>query len=141
MKSLRGSGLGAAVEDWRSFTFFAFICLLFGIFVFNRIYKAKVLREEKAAAEAAARAAWERRRADLISRFGEQDADRILAQRIWQGMTVEQLHEAIGAPVEVSRRVFKTKISETHKYVPTRKNRFNMRVMLEDGAVVTWDKK
>jgi hypothetical protein len=129
------------VEDWSSFTYFAVICLLFGIFVFIRIYKARIARAEKEAAEAARRAAWQRRRADLISRFGEQVADGILAQRIWQGMTVEQLHEAIGAPAEVARRVFRTKISETHKYVPSRRNRFNMRVMLEDGAVVSWDKK
>jgi hypothetical protein len=133
--------LGAKVEDWGRFAYFAVICLLFGIFVFNRIYKARVERAEKAATLAARRAAWGRRRADLVSRFGEQDADKIMAQRIWQGMTVEQLHEAIGAPAEVSRRIFKTKISETHKYIPTRRNRFNIRVMLEDGAVVGWDKK
>jgi hypothetical protein len=78
------------------------------------------------------------RRADLATRYGEQLADLIMAQKICQGMTAEHVRESWGLPVDIDQNVLKTKIKETWKYQQTGKGRFANRVFLEGGVVVGW---
>jgi Lysozyme inhibitor LprI len=79
-----------------------------------------------------------RRRQDLLSQYGEEVADRILAHEVWQGMTDEQLVASWGNPVEVGREVLRNKSKETWKYLQTGRNRFANRVYLENGVVIGW---
>lgn len=81
----------------------------------------------------------QKRRKYLIAKYHDiQIVDMIMAKKIWQGMTSEQLIDSWGAPEAKDHRVFKTKVAETLKYGQTGKNRFTSRVMLEDGIVVGW---
>lgn len=80
-----------------------------------------------------------RRREGLIAKYGSaQIADDIIAQKIWQGMTSEQLADSWGNPQDVDKKVFKQKTNETWKYGQTGKNRFSQRVFTENGIVVGW---
>ena len=81
---------------------------------------------------------YRRRRASLIARFGEQDAMRILAREVWQGMTEEQLEESWGLPEDRKQELKKTMLRETLKYGQTGKNRFAQWVFLENGIVIGW---
>ena len=82
------------------------------------------------------------RRQDLIAKYGDATiADLILAHRIWQGMSHEQLVDSLGDPVAIDHRVFKTKEAATYKYNQTGRNRFRCRVKLENGIVVGWEQK
>jgi hypothetical protein len=49
--------------------------------------------------------------------------------------------EALGQPVHVDERVLKTKTVHTFKYRPLGKNRFGLRISLENGVVKGWDEK
>jgi len=60
---------------------------------------------------------------------------------IWQGQSDEQLRDTLGDPVAVDRAVYKAKKKETWKYRQTGANRFGLRITVEDGHVVGWDKK
>ncbi len=82
------------------------------------------------------------RRAHLMSKYRDAAiAERIMAGSIWQGQTENQLSDSIGNPVDVDQRVMKNKTRETWKYQQQGKNRFGLRITLEDGVVVGWDQK
>jgi uncharacterized membrane protein len=57
---------------------------------------------------------------------------------VWQGMTNEQLIDALGNPVEVNQEVIRNKTKETWKYNQTGKNRFSNRIYLENEVVSGW---
>lgn len=78
----------------------------------------------------------------LRTKYADEEVVRkILAGYMWQGQTEEQLKDAIGAPVAVDRAVLKTKSKETWKYNQSGVNRFGLRVVIENGRVIGWDKK
>lgn len=79
-----------------------------------------------------------RRKKRLVARFGEEIAALIIARKVWQGMTEEQLTESWGNPVDVGREIIRSKVKETWKYGQTGKNRFRNRVYLENGIVIGW---
>lgn len=78
------------------------------------------------------------RRQRLVARFGEQIADMIIAHNFWLGMTEEQLKESRGPPVDRDYEVKKSITKETWKYGQTGKNRFELRIYLENGFVTGW---
>jgi hypothetical protein len=84
--------------------------------------------------------AWarKRRRDDLIARFGVEIADLIISRSVWEGMTEEQLNESIGKPAQADRKILRSKDVKTLKFGQTGKNRFAMRVTVENGLVVGW---
>ena len=59
----------------------------------------------------------------------------------WQGQTAEQLKDSLGPPAAVDNKLLKTKTREVWKYQPTGRNRYALRVTVEDGYVTGWDKK
>jgi hypothetical protein len=71
----------------------------------------------------------------------EEVVQKIMAGFFWQGQSEEQLKDAIGHPVEVDRMVLKTKTKEIWKYHKQGVNRFGLRLTVENGLVVGWDKK
>jgi hypothetical protein len=79
-----------------------------------------------------------RRRRALIAKYGEQNAARILARQVWQGMSEDQLIASWGSPADISAEIKRTKSNETWKYNRTGKNRFRNRVYLENGFVIGW---
>ena len=82
------------------------------------------------------------RRKHLIEKYGDPEiARRIMKQVLWQGETQEQLIESLGTPADTDQKVLKTKSKEVWKYRPTGKNRFGLKVTLDDGIVVAWDVK
>src|SRR5690606_34056169 len=81
------------------------------------------------------------RLADLTRRFGAADAARIMAGEIWQGQPAEQVFEALGSPVDTEQKVMKTKVKVTLKYDQRTAKSFGLRVFIEDGEVVGWERK
>lgn len=82
------------------------------------------------------------RKRHLLAKYKDAEiVDAIMRHRIWQGQTVEQLVDSIGRPLDVDQKVLKTKTKEVLKYNRTGKNRFTLRVTVENGVVVGWDKK
>jgi hypothetical protein len=83
-----------------------------------------------------------KRRAALLAKYGDAEiVENIINRMFWQGQTPEQLVDSIGNPVDVDRKVMKTKSREVWKYNETGKGRFALRITLEDDVVVGWDKK
>lgn len=65
----------------------------------------------------------------------------IMKRMFWQGQTPAQLTDSLGCPVDIDRKIMKTKTREVWKYNETGKGRYALRITIEDGAVVGWDKK
>ncbi|RUR71291.1 DUF2845 domain-containing protein [Variovorax guangxiensis] len=83
-----------------------------------------------------------RRRAALLEKYGDPEiVEGIMSCRFWQGQTEEQLNDSLGRPADVESRVMKTKHRQIWKYHPAGKNRYLLRVTLENGAVVGWEQK
>ncbi|EJE4692662.1 DUF2845 domain-containing protein [Vibrio parahaemolyticus] len=83
-----------------------------------------------------------KKRERLMNKYGDSDlVDKLMAKSIWQGQTEEQLIDSIGKPLDVDQKVLKTKVKETWKYDKSGKNRYNLKVIFENGLVVGWDKK
>jgi hypothetical protein len=78
----------------------------------------------------------------LLAKYNNAEVvDMIMKKIIWQNQTSEQLRDSLGQPAEVDRKVMKTKIREVWKYFKTGKRRYALRITLENGVVVGWDKK
>jgi hypothetical protein len=78
----------------------------------------------------------------LLAKYNNAEVvDMIMKKIIWQNQTSEQLRDSLGQPAEVDRKVMKTKIREVWKYFKTGKRRYALRITLENGVVVSWDKK
>lgn len=71
----------------------------------------------------------------------EEIVQKIYDRCFWQGQTEEQLNDALGTPLAVDRKVLKTKTKEIWKYNSQGANRYGLRITVEDGCVVGWDKK
>ncbi len=86
--------------------------------------------------------AYLQRRKQLTAKYGDPEiARRIMKRVLWQGETQEQLLESLGTPADTDQKVLKTKSKEVWKYRPVGKNRFGLKVTLDDGIVVAWDSK
>lgn len=83
-----------------------------------------------------------RRLAALVAKHGDPAiALKILKRMFWAGQTAEQLRDALGRPVEINQKVLKTKKREIWKYKKTGKNRFALRITLDNDLVTEWDQK
>ncbi len=71
----------------------------------------------------------------------EEVAQKIFQGYFWQGQSDEQLRDSLGSPVDVDRKVLKTKTREIWKYHHQGSNRFGLRITVEDGYVTGWDKR
>jgi hypothetical protein len=82
------------------------------------------------------------RRKYLLGKYGDERlVELMMAGKIIQGMTEEQLIDSWGRPVDVSTKVYRMKTTKTFKYGQTGRNRFRNRVTVENGVVVGWDSK
>jgi hypothetical protein len=75
----------------------------------------------------------------LIEKYqSEHIAGMIMARKIWQGMTSEQLVDSWGYPEDLDEKIYKTKTKETWKYGRNGKNRYRQRVYVENNKIVGW---
>ena len=89
-----------------------------------------------------ARWALAQRRKHLFEKYGDAEiADRIMKAMYWRDQTAEQLRESLGKPRDVDQTVLKTKVKEVWKYKPTGKNRYGLKITLDDGVVVGWEER
>jgi hypothetical protein len=83
-----------------------------------------------------------RRRNSLLAKYGDPKlVDALMRGSIWQGQTAEQLVDSLGPPPGVDRKVYKNKTKETWKYGQTGRNRFRLRVTVENNEVVGWEQR
>jgi len=84
---------------------------------------------------------YRQRRKHLVEKYGDEEiAHRMMRGVIWQGETREQLLESLGKPMDIDEKVLKTKSKEIWKYRQTARNRFGLKITLDDGVVVSWEK-
>jgi len=77
-----------------------------------------------------------------MQKYGDAEVvDKIIRRMFWQGQTSGQLLDSLGQPLDTDERVLKTKTKETWKYNKVGKNRFALRIILENDIVVGWDQK
>lgn len=67
--------------------------------------------------------------------------DRLMNGEIWQGQTRGQVIDSLGKPSDINEQVLKTKTKYTYKYNKKSKNRYGLKVIIENGIVIGWDKK
>ena len=84
----------------------------------------------------------QQRLAYLRGKYHDEDlVQKIVSGYFWEGQTAEQLQDSLGAPEAVDNKLLKTKVKEVWKYQRQGANRFALRITVENGYVVGWDKK
>lgn len=84
----------------------------------------------------------EAHRIELLSKYHDENiVDKILRKVPWIGQTKQQLLDSLLEPEDIDVKAYKTKTQETWKYGQTGKNRFALRVTLDDDIVVSYDDK
>lgn len=98
--------------------------------------------QEKKDRESRKQARLKKRKEDLIKRFGNESAKKILQKKIWQGMTKDMLIESWGKPGDIDETVYKSKTKAKCFFNPykTRQKttKYKNRVDLENNLVVGW---
>lgn len=86
-----------------------------------------------------------RRKARIAFLMGKysnpQIVEMIMQRRFWEGQTAEQLGDSLGQPYAKDDQRLKTFKREVWKYNRTGKNRYALRITLENGIVAGWDHK
>lgn len=85
--------------------------------------------------------AYQHRVTVLRSKYDEDTVQKILTKTLWAGETAAQLLDSHGNPEDTDTRTLKTKVREVWKYYEQGKNRYGLRVTLENGVVIGWDEK
>ena len=82
------------------------------------------------------------KRARLMMKSKDEELiERLMEEKFWVGQTKEQLINSLGESLDVNQKVLKTKVKEVWKYEQTGKNRYGLKITLDDGVVVGWDQK
>jgi len=67
----------------------------------------------------------------LIQKYGQEDADQIIAGKVWKGMTKDMILDSWGKPRQIDRYIGKTSVKEEWYY--------RTRVLfVQDGKLVGW---
>ena len=83
-----------------------------------------------------------KKRERLTKKYGNSEiVERIMNSEVWQGATEEHVLDSLGKPLDIDQKVLKTKTKEIWKYEQVAKNRYALKVVIENGVVVGWDKK
>ncbi|HIF9099889.1 TPA: DUF2845 domain-containing protein [Photobacterium damselae] len=83
-----------------------------------------------------------KRRAYLMNKYRDHAlVEKLMQKTFWQGQTEDQLFDSLGKPCDIDQKVLKTKTKEVWKYNKTGKSRYSLRVIVENGIVIGWDKK
>lgn len=83
-----------------------------------------------------------RRYKELMVKYGDEDlVKKLMNGEFWQEQTHGQLLDSLGEPEDIDQIVYKTKTKETWKYNETGKNRYALKIVIENGLVVGWNQK
>jgi hypothetical protein len=84
----------------------------------------------------------EERKTYLRSKYADEPlVAKLIAREFWKGQTTEQLKDSLGPPVAVDDKLLKTIKREIWKYNQHGKNRYRLRITVEEDLVVGWDNK
>lgn len=82
------------------------------------------------------------KRVRLMMKYKNDELVESLMQELfWRGQTADQLRDSLGEPLDIDQKVLKTKLKEVWKYQELGKNRYALKITLDDGVVVGWDQK
>lgn len=82
------------------------------------------------------------RRKELFEKYKDESVvEGIMAKTFWQGQTSEQLLDSFGEPLAIDNKVLKTKKKEIWKYDTIARNRYGLKITLENDIVMGWDQK
>jgi hypothetical protein len=82
------------------------------------------------------------RRKSLIGKYGSEDlVEMIMDQKIWKGMTSDQLLDSLGKPESVDQEMSARRAREVWKYDRIGENRYRNRVTVDNGQVSAWTAK
>jgi hypothetical protein len=65
----------------------------------------------------------------------------LMRHEVWEGQTREQLLDARGQPLSIDNVLMKTRTREVWKYQPNGRNRYRLRITLDDGVVVSYEQR
>jgi hypothetical protein len=65
----------------------------------------------------------------------------IMQRRFWHGQTGPQLLDSLGRPLSIDRKSMASRTREVWKYNSRGRNRYALRITLDDGIVISWDQK
>ena len=71
----------------------------------------------------------------------KQLVDRLMNHQFWQGQPIGQLLDSLGEPEDKDYKILKTKTREVWKYHSTGKNRYRLRITIEEDEVVGWEER
>lgn len=78
----------------------------------------------------------------LLDKYGDQSiVQGIMNRKFWQGQTAEQLKDSIGSPLSIDNKVMATRKRQVWKYRQTGRNRYALRITLDNDIVIGWDQK
>ena len=82
------------------------------------------------------------RRKEWFEKYKDESiVEKIMSKTIWQGETTEQVLDSLGNPAAIDNKILKTKKKEIWKYNPIARNRYSLKIILENDIVVGWDQK
>jgi len=83
-----------------------------------------------------------KRREKLMTKYQDNDlVEKLMERSFWQGQTSGQLLDSLGTPVDINKKILKTKKKEVWKYNHQSGNRYGLRITLDNDIVVGWDQK
>lgn len=78
----------------------------------------------------------------LLDKYGNEEiVQRIMLRHFWQGQTAAQVLDSIGRPMTIDQKAMATRKREVWKYNSIGKNRYGLRITLDDDVVIGWDHK
>jgi hypothetical protein len=78
----------------------------------------------------------------LRAKYSDESVARaIMRHEFWEGQTREQLLDARGSPQAIDQVLLKTRKREVWKYQPVGKNRYRVRITLDDDVVVSYENR
>jgi hypothetical protein len=78
----------------------------------------------------------------LRKKYGDETiVQKIMKRCYWQGQTSEQLIDSLGNPSATDDMLLKTRKREVWKYNQQGKNRYGLRLTLDNDILVKWERK
>ncbi|GAB7550429.1 hypothetical protein [Cupriavidus sp. SK-3] len=113
---------------WPVFVSFIILSVLAALYIFVDSFAKEKFQKEQ-------------REEELLAKYGEEIAGEILKSHIWVDQTTEQLVDSRGKPYAIDQKFLKSKVREVWKYNPGPRGGCRLRVTIENGRVVSWDRK
>ena len=82
------------------------------------------------------------RREYLQKKYGDLEiVEKIMQKYMWEGQTEEQLLDSLGQPSAIDNHLLKTRFRQVWKYQPIGRDKYGLRVTLDDKHVVAWNQR